>query len=139
MGRPPKGPKLVETLRGSAHAKRRLRLILETINGTRSIASACEELGINEAAFHKIRTRTLQEAVEGLEPRPLGRPRHEPTVEEIENEKLTEEIQDLKLQLQASRLREEVAVAMPHVLKPTKPFARKKTKRRTRKQRHKRK
>jgi hypothetical protein len=133
---------LVDDLQGSGHAKKRLQLMLETISGTRTVSSACEELGINEAAFHKLRTRTLQEALEGLEPRPLGRPRHEASPEEIEIEQLTEEIRDLKLRLQASRLREEVATVMPHVLKPTtssEPSRRKKTKHSKRKPKRKRK
>lgn len=136
MARPPRGPKQVESLQGSAHAKRRLRVILETITGQRRIASACEVLGINEAAFHKLRQRTLQEAVEGLEPRPLGRPRQEPTAEEKEISALQEEIHDLKRRLHAASLREEIRATMPHVLKEErrqKASGRKKTTRRKRK------
>jgi hypothetical protein len=89
-------------------------LILETIAGTRSVRSACEELDICEAAFYKLRTRTLQEAVEGLEPRPLGRPQ---TASE-EDEQVMEfeaKVERLNRELEATRIREELAVALPHL------------------------
>lgn len=115
-GRPPKGPGLVEGLEGSGDAKRRLRLILETIAGTRSVSSACEELGIGEAAFHKLRNRTLQEAVEGLEPRPLGRPPTESEEDEHVME-LEAKVETLSRELKAAQIREELAVTLPQLLK----------------------
>lgn len=118
-GRPPKGARLVEALEGSARAKRRLRVILETITGTRTVRAACEELAIGEAAFHKLRARTLQEAVEGLEPRPLGRPAAEQE-ETGEVAELEAEIKSLRRELEAARIREELAVALPQLSKSRK-------------------
>jgi hypothetical protein len=120
-GRPAKGPKLVETLDGSEDAKRKLRIILETVTGKRSVEEACEVLGIGPAAFHKLRARTLQDAVHSLEPRPVGRPRKEVPKEATEIEALKAEVWQLKFDLQAARIREEIAVTMPHLLKDNKP------------------
>ena len=76
-GRPAKGPKLVEGLEGSDEAKKRLEVVLETIAGKIGIDEACETLDIGKTAFHKLRARVLQSALIDLEPKPLGRPRHE--------------------------------------------------------------
>ena len=116
-GRPIKGPVLVEGLEGSERAKRRLRLILETLNGAHTIAEACTELGIGEAAFHRLRARTLQDALVSLEPRMLGRPRQVPSEEQGHVVALQAELQQTKMELQAARTREEIALAMPHLLK----------------------
>src|SRR5271165_3674562 len=82
-GRKPTGPNLVEHLEGSERAKTRLIAILETLSGARSIPEVCEDLGINESMFHRVRSDVLQTALERLEPRPLGRPRQEPPAEEL--------------------------------------------------------
>ena len=116
-GRRPSGPDLVEGLEGSQAAKRKLKVILETIAGQRSIADACRELGMNEPAFHKVRSRTLREAVEGLEPRPPGRPPEAQPQKEPEVETLKSEVETLRLELEMARVREEIALTMPHLLK----------------------
>jgi hypothetical protein len=116
-GRRPSGAKLVDRLEGSRHAKRRTKVILETLSQKMTIAEACAALGIGEAAFHKLRTRFLREAVESLEPRPLGRrpEQHEVNPEEVDA--LRREVEDLRRELEAARIREEVALAMPHLVK----------------------
>lgn len=116
-GRKPKGPSLVDEIEGEPEAKRKLKVILETIAGTKAIAEACAELGIGEAMFHKLRTEWLVETVKLLEPKPLGRPPREKTLEEEELERLAEENARLLRELAASRLRAEIALAMPHLLK----------------------
>lgn len=115
-GRPPKGPKLVEGLSGSPEAKRKLKVILETVSGTMTILEACAKLGVGEAMFHALRERTLTEAIEGLEPRPMGRPSKEQSAERSRVVKLEEENERLKRQLQAAWVREEIAVSMPGLL-----------------------
>jgi hypothetical protein len=132
-GRPAKGPKLVETLDGSEDAKRKLRIILETVTGKRSVEEACDALGIGPAAFHKLRSRTLQDAIHSLEPRPVGRPRKEVPKEASEIEALKAEVWQLKFDLQAARIREEIAVTMPHLLKEKKPAQAKGIKKKERK------
>jgi hypothetical protein len=136
-GRKPSGPKLVEGLEGSALAKQRLQVILETLAGRCTIEEACEQLGLSPSAFHQLRTRTLADALASLEPRPLGRPPQEASPQDVEIEALQEEVADLRTDLQASRVREEIAVVMPHLLKRERPSSSRK-KRVTRKRRSRR-
>jgi hypothetical protein len=52
-GRYPSGPEYVDVqhLHGSAQAKERLRVILETMMGQWRVAEACDRLGICERSF----------------------------------------------------------------------------------------
>ena len=121
-GRPVLGAKLVDSLTGSPHAKQRLRLMLGTVAGQITVEQACAELNICQAAFFKLRTRTLQEMVEGLEPRQVGRPPQPVAPDQQRIEELTAHIGQLEIQLQAARIREDLALAG---LAPQKPRARK--------------
>jgi len=120
QGRKPSGSKVVERLDGSELAKDRLRVILDSLAGKKSIEEACQELGIGQAAFFKLRTRALSETMASLEPRPMGRPRKERKEEEEQVEALEKEVMRLKLELEAAWLREEIALAMPHLRKEKK-------------------
>jgi transposase-like protein len=111
------GPRLVEALDGSESAKGRLRVILETLTGEKTVFDACQELGIGESMFHKLRNEFLQDAVGLLEPKPLGRPRDEIDPEEKLREGYEKRIQDLEVRLEAARVREEIALTMPHLLR----------------------
>ena len=115
-GRPPKGPRLVDGIDGSGEAKKRLRVILETVAGERTVEQACEKLGLSPAAFYKLRDRVLRDAVASLEPRKVGRPRKQKSAEQAKNEALQAELFEVKRDLQAARIREEIAVVMPHLL-----------------------
>ena len=117
-GRPPLGPELVERLEGPDVAKARLKVILETISGERTIPDACAKLGIGESAFHELRHRALGGAVEALVPGAPGRPPAKPSPESGRVEELQAELERLRVELQAARLREELAVAMPHLVRP---------------------
>lgn len=116
-GRPPKGPRLADGLDASAEARKKLRVILETVAGTCTVEEACETLGVGPAAFYKLRERTLQEAATSLEPRKVGRPKKQKSLEQQEIDKLQAELFETKFELQAARLREEIAVVMPHLLR----------------------
>lgn len=116
-GRRPSGPAQVDKLPGEPEAKRRLRVILETVAGQKSVAQACEELGIGEARFHELRAKALQAAVAGLAEGMPGRPKKEEPAESVEVKALREERDRLKLELRLSQTREELAVALPHVLR----------------------
>lgn len=134
-GRPPKGPGLVDGLQSSAGAKKKLKVILQTIAGERTVEQACEVLGMGPAAFYKLRERVLRDAAASLEPRKRGRPRKEKSPEELENERLRRELFEAQFELQAARIREEIAVVMPHLLldkdgKPRRGAGEKKGKRR---------
>jgi len=119
-GRKPLGPKLVDRLDASADAKRRLRLILETIAGARAVPEACDALGVTEARFHELREQALAGALQSLEPKPLGRPPKRPSPEDPRLAELEAEVRELRLEVRAAQVREEIAAVMPHVLKPRK-------------------
>jgi len=109
------GSQLVHHLDGSDHAKHRLEVILETIAGNLTIAQACEQLGIGEAMFHRLRQRVLQVGLADLEPRQRGRPSAAPTEAEIKQQELTAEVETLEDELKLSELRYEIASILPHV------------------------
>jgi hypothetical protein len=64
----------VAHLSGSQRAKQRLKVILETLEGMRTVPEACAELKVCQSRFHALRARWLQESLELLEPRRMGRP-----------------------------------------------------------------
>jgi len=117
-GRPVKGPEMVDDLEGSDEAKRRMRVILETLAGQRTIMDACLELGIGKSAFHELRKRVLQAALVDVEPRPAGRPRVEPPPGAAEVERLKAENERLRTNLEVAHVREEILLAMPEVFEP---------------------
>ncbi len=117
-GRKPTGAQLVEHLEGSDRAKIRLKAILETISGQQTIPDVCEELGIQESMFHRVRSEVLQTALNRLEPRPLGRPAYTPSPEDLRMKELDEENQNLHTQLQASEIRRELAETLPRLCRP---------------------
>jgi hypothetical protein len=122
-GRKPTGSQLVERLEGSEHAKSRLRVILETLSGQRTIPDACKMLGIQESMFHKMRSQVLQTALGRLEPRPLGRRPHIPSLSDQRAAELEEEVLGLRAELKATNIRRELAENMPRLAKPSTPQA----------------
>jgi hypothetical protein len=106
----------VEKVSGSAETKKRLKVILETLSGERSVEDACATLGVKEAQFHRLREEALAGAAAALEPRPSGRPRHEQDASAAEVAALKAEVLELKVNLRAAEIREELALTMPHVL-----------------------
>lgn len=117
-GRPPEGAGLVENLEGSEPAKKRLRVILETIAGEKTVRQACGELGMGKSAFHKLRSEFLRGAVEDLEPKSAGRPRKEVSPEEERVENLEAEVRRLRAELDVSHVKEELMLAMPQLFNP---------------------
>lgn len=112
-GRYPSGPEYVEHLAGSASAKARLRVVLETLAGQCRVVEACARLGLSEPRFHQLRAELLQAALERLEPRPSGRPpAARPPAAEVE---LQTRVAELEVALQAAQVREELALILPRV------------------------
>jgi transposase-like protein len=116
-GRPAMGPELVSGLEGSESAKKRLRVILETLTDHKGVEEACAELSIGRSAFNKIRERVLQGALEDLEPKPPGRPAQEISPEQSRLEQLERDIEQLQRSLQIAHVREELLLAMPHLVR----------------------
>jgi hypothetical protein len=110
-GRPPRGPALVDGLEGSEHAKVRLRAILGTISGELTIAQAARLMDVNPSRVHQIRTRTLQEALAGLEPRKTGRKPLSVDPRDAELARLRSEIEHSKRMFEAYAIRAELALA----------------------------
>lgn len=117
-GRKPTGTNLVEHLEGSERAKARLKAILETLSGERSIPEVCEELGIQESMFHRVRSEVLQTALDRLEPRPLGRPPLQPSPHDLLVAELKEKNLGLQSELKAAEVRRELAEQLPRLAKP---------------------
>jgi hypothetical protein len=109
-GRKPAGPELVQQLEGSAAGKKRAEVILRTVAGQLSVAEASALLEITPQRLHVLREEGLQALVDQFEPRPMGRPRKEPgaTVAALDAE-----IERLQQELEAARLREEIALLLP--------------------------
>ena len=95
-GRYPAGPESVEQLEGSDKAKERVRVILETIQGTLRVQEACGRLGISEQRHRQLRAQMLQAARTVIS----------------NNQELMVQLQR---ELQAARVYEEIALALPQV------------------------
>jgi hypothetical protein len=118
MARPPEGPGLADRLEGPEEAKQRLKVILETISGERTIADAAAAIGVGLARFHELRNQVLQAALAALEPKPAGRPRSEaPADADPKLAELEAQVRELTLEIKASNVREQIALTMPHLLK----------------------
>ncbi len=126
-GRPVKGSGLVDGLSGSADAKLRLKLIIETMTGKTAIGEACRQLGICASRFHAMREEALAGALSGLEPSPAGRPPKSRPEDDPERASLRRELDMARLELQAARIREQIAISMPHLLQSRKNQFLKKT------------
>lgn len=110
------GSALVQRLDGSQRAKLRLEVIIETLAGRLKIAEACQRLGIGEAMFHRVRMEVLEAALERLEPRPLGRPPRETTVDSMELAVQAQRIEALETELHVAEVRQEIATVLPGVV-----------------------
>lgn len=125
-GRPPKKSSLVDTLSAGEAEKERLRVILQTVSGELSVLAACELLNISESRFHDLRKQALEGALSALAPKPAGRPRTQPEPAPGEVQQLKEQVEDLEFELQAARVKTELAITMPHLLREKRPKAKKK-------------
>jgi hypothetical protein len=114
-GRPPQRANLVDHLDADHITKERLKILLQTIAGELSVADACQKLDISQARFFELRTTMLQAALQSLEPKPTGRPvqKIDPEAQRVHD--LEQQNLDLRVHLAAAQLREEIALAMPHL------------------------
>ncbi len=114
-GRHPSGLDFVDKLDGSPEAKERVKVLLETLNGTCRVQDACNRLGIKEARFDQVRIEVLQAALTAAERRPAGRPARVATPADEDNQRLTERVARLEGELQAALIRAELALTLPQV------------------------
>ena len=114
-GRHAVGPEYAERLDGSALACRRMRVVLETIAGTKRVTEACAELGLCHQRFEAIRQAALQAGVAALELRPAGRPRQDGAAADAEAARLRERVAELEAELQAAAIRAELAATLPRL------------------------
>ena len=112
-GRTPSGPEFVDKLNGSAKAKERAKVLLETLAGTCRIGEACERLGIKDARFDQIRLEGLQALVAAMEDKPGGRPARARSEADLENQSLRDEVARLQAELEAALVRAELAITLP--------------------------
>jgi hypothetical protein len=110
-GRRPIGPELAEQLEGTAPARMRVRLILETITGATRVHEACEQLGICSQRFEAIRAEAIRAAIAALEPQPLGRPRGAERTPDVA--RLEARVAELEAELRAANVRAELAGQLP--------------------------
>ncbi len=117
-GRKPQSVVAVQQLDGSERAKERLTMILKTIRQDLTVPEACAALGIGESRFHALRNQWLQQALELLEPRRMGRPpKSHDDLDEPQQAKLHDQVEQLQQQLLASEVRREIGAVMPHLVK----------------------
>lgn len=126
-GRPPLGPNIVQHFDADPNTKLRLQVMLQTLAGSLAVPDACLKLGISQARFFELRATMLQAALDGLQPKPAGRPPQttDPATERIRQ--LEQQNLDLRVHLAAAQLREEIALAMPHLSTRHQSHAKKKS------------
>jgi len=117
-GRKPFGPELVHHVEGTAEAKKRAQVLLETLTGRLSVQEASERLGICPQRLDQLRLQMVSAAVHSLEPGHAGRPRRVPDPAAVPMAALAERIRDLEIELRAGQIREEIALQIPHLLHP---------------------
>jgi hypothetical protein len=113
MARPTSGSQLVNDLSGSEQARKWARLVLATIANEEAVVDAAKELGVSRQYFHERRTEILLAMVAAAEPKPVGRRKAVPSVEERTQQQLAaldQQLNDMAMELEGARLREELRV-----------------------------
>jgi transposase-like protein len=116
MSRPGLGVGHVEKVAATEVARERLRCVLATLSGQMTVEQACTELSISPARFAQIRDEALSGAAQALEAKAAGRPAAPGPDAALEQARA--EVARLKRELEASRIREEIALTMPHLVRP---------------------
>jgi transposase len=103
-------------LQGDPESKYRLKVVLATLTGEMLVDEAYEELGVGPTQFANLRKQMLQGALDGLQPRPVGRPRRVSPRTDEEVQAMEDHIAELEHELTLLRSRLELAI-LP-LLKP---------------------
>ena len=112
-GRRPVGPELLDRIPGSESARKRVKVVLQTMTGELRVQEACHELQISEQRFDELRLEAMQAAVASLEPKPAGRPARATAADTDEKKRLQMRVAELEAQLTAAVVRAELAAALP--------------------------
>lgn len=115
-GRPNKGADHVDALDASAGPRERLRVILETLSGSRSVADACRELGVSHTRFKQLRRQALQGAADALEPGVPGRPRKRGAQQDERVGKLEAALAEADRARRREALRADLATMLPELV-----------------------
>jgi hypothetical protein len=114
-GRHAIGPEIADRVAESAFEAERLRRILETIAGRKRVQEVCTELDISEQLFELLRERSMRAAARSLVLKPAGRPAKARSAADAEIARLQERVAELEAELEASRLRAELAASLPRL------------------------
>jgi hypothetical protein len=112
-GRYPLGLEAIDNLEGSAQAKQRLKVILQTMMGESRLSQACDELELSEPRVQQLRQTMLQAALASLEPGKPGRRPRAPTEAELQVAQLQRQLEAQAVQQRAAEAREEIALILP--------------------------
>jgi hypothetical protein len=115
MGRKPVGAELVQRVPGSSMAKQRMKVVIETMTGAKTMQQACTALAVEKSRLFQLRERALQAAVAALEPQTVGRPPQTTPQDAARVAALEQQVEHLTMELEATRLRLEVAQVLPHL------------------------
>jgi hypothetical protein len=107
----------VDKLGTTEETKARLKAILETLAGTKTVEEACAQLDVSESRFHELRAEALAGAATVLEPAPRGRPRKVEDPAQGEVEALKRRVKELEQDLIFAKTRAVLATAFPHLIK----------------------
>lgn len=112
-GRRTSAGSIVERLKATPAAKERALIILGNLGGAFPPGEAARRLRLSPAMFRRLRATMLSAALSALEPRPRGRPvravpKHVALIRTLEGR-----VEDLKQELELSRVREEIAILLP--------------------------
>lgn len=126
-GRYPAGTEVVDRQDGSATAKLRVKVVLETIAGSCRVLDACRRLGISTQRFRQLREEILAGALAGAEPGKPGRPPKVVTPADEDKRALQEQLAAQTVELRAAEARAEIALTLPRVVHEPAAAAEKKT------------
>jgi hypothetical protein len=103
-----------------------MKTILATLTGDLSVLEACARLDVSESRFHELRHVALTGMLEGLAPRPPGRPTKEPE-DDAQVTRLKAQLAWMEEELEVARTRTEIAMVNPELLRdPVSPPLQKK-------------
>lgn len=103
----------IDELDGAAEDKRRLKVILATGSGEARLFESCAELHVGETRFRQLCRQALQGALDGIKPKPPGRPSKVLTPETQRIAELERLLAEKEVALQQALIREEVALILP--------------------------